>query len=83
MAALVACLVSGATPAACSGPGTAGLGIAEHLHFRVPNVLILVTGYTLAEAPVVKRGIVYIASKPPKQVQGALLFLASARSCRC
>jgi short-chain fatty acids transporter len=36
-------------------------------------VLILVTGYTLAEAPVLKRAIVYIASKPGNQVQGALL----------
>jgi short-chain fatty acids transporter len=32
-----------------------------------------VTGYALAEAPVLKRAIVYIASKPRNQVQGALL----------
>jgi short-chain fatty acids transporter len=36
-------------------------------------VLILVTGYTLAEAPVLKRSIVYIAGRPTNQVQGALL----------
>jgi short-chain fatty acids transporter len=36
-------------------------------------VLVLVTGYTLAEAPVLKRGIIRIASKPRNQVQGALL----------
>ena len=41
--------------------------------FAFQMVLILVTGYTLAEAPVLKRAIVYIASKPKNQVQGALL----------
>ena len=41
--------------------------------FAFQMVLILVTGYTLAEAPVLKRGIVYIAGKPRNQVQGALL----------
>jgi short-chain fatty acids transporter len=32
-----------------------------------------VTGYTLAEAPVLKRAIVYVAGKPKNQVQAALL----------
>ena len=41
--------------------------------FAFQMVLILVTGYTLAEAPVLKRAIVYIAGKPRNQVQGALL----------
>ncbi|BBX84012.1 TIGR00366 family protein [Mycolicibacterium aubagnense] len=41
--------------------------------FAFQMVLILVTGYTLAEAPVLKRAIVHIASKPNNQVQGALL----------
>jgi short-chain fatty acids transporter len=41
--------------------------------FAFQMVLILVTGYTLAEAPILKRAIVHIARKPNNQVQGALL----------
>ena len=41
--------------------------------FAFQMVLILVTGYTLAEAPVLKRAIVRIAAKPANQVQAALL----------
>jgi len=46
--------------------------------FAMQMVLILVSGYTLAEAPVVKRGLGWLASKPRNQVQGRLALL---RSC--
>jgi len=48
-------------------------GVQNIFTFAFQMVLILVTGYTLAEAPVLKRAIVYIASKPRNQVEGALL----------
>src|ERR1700709_502116 len=74
MAALVAVLVSGATPGGMLRAWYGGVwGSQSIFTFAFQMVLILVTGYTLAEAPVVKRGIVYIASKPRNQVQGALL----------
>jgi short-chain fatty acids transporter len=46
--------------------------------FAMQMVLILVSGYTLAEAPVVKRGLGWLASKPRNQVQGALLCFGVA-----
>src|SRR5665811_2206750 len=46
--------------------------------FAMQMVLILVSGYTLAEAPVVKRGLGWLASKPHNQVQGALLCFGVA-----
>lgn len=50
--------------------------------FAMQMILILVGGYTLAEAPVIKRGLKWLASKPRNQVQGALLcFLVAAGAC--
>ena len=50
--------------------------------FAMQMVLILVSGYTLAEAPVVKRGLGWLASKPRNQVEGALLcFAVAAVAC--
>jgi len=46
--------------------------------FAMQMVLILVSGYTLAEAPVIKRGLTWMASKPRNQVEGALLCFAVA-----
>ena len=46
--------------------------------FAMQMVLILVSGYTLAEAPVVKRGLGWLASKPRNQVEGALLCFGVA-----
>jgi len=46
--------------------------------FAMQMVLILVSGYTLAEAPVIKRGLTWLASKPRNQVEGALLCFAVA-----
>ncbi|MFS2056431.1 TIGR00366 family protein, partial [Variovorax sp. CT11-76] len=48
-------------------------GSQNILTFAVQMVLILVTGYTHAQAPVLKRAIVYLAGKPNNQVQAALL----------
>src|ERR1700759_4956464 len=72
--ALVALLVRGATPAGVLKAWYGGVWGSQNIFtFAFQMVLILVTGYTLAEAPVLKRAIVSIAGKPKNQVQGALL----------
>jgi short-chain fatty acids transporter len=72
--ALVAVLVNGASPSGMLKAWYGGVWGPQNIFtFAFQMVLILVTGYTLAEAPVLKRAIVYIASKPSNQVQGALL----------
>ncbi|WP_445169307.1 TIGR00366 family protein [Mycolicibacterium sp. Dal123E01] len=74
VAALVAFLVKGATPSGMLKAWYGGVWGSQNIFtFAFQMVLILVTGYTLAEAPVLKRGIVYIATKPKNQVQAALL----------
>jgi short-chain fatty acids transporter len=77
VAALVAALVNGASPGGMLKAWYGGVWGSQNIFtFAFQMVLILVTGYTLAEAPVLKRAIVYIASKPRNQVQGALLCFA-------
>lgn len=50
--------------------------------FAMQMILILVGGYTLAEAPLVKRGLQWLASKPRNQAQGGLLcFGVAALAC--
>ncbi|BBX61641.1 short-chain fatty acids transporter [Mycobacterium saskatchewanense] len=72
--ALVALLVRGATPTGVLKAWYGGVWGPQNIFtFAFQMVLILVTGYTLAEAPAVKRGIVHVAGKPKNQVQGALL----------
>ena len=74
VAGLVALLVRHATPSGMLKAWYGGVWGSQNIFtFAFQMVLILVTGYTLAEAPVLKRAIVYIASKPKNQVQGALL----------
>jgi short-chain fatty acids transporter len=74
VAALVALLVHGASPSGMLKAWYGGVWGSQNIFtFAFQMVLILVTGYTLAEAPVLKRAIVHIASKPRNQVQGALL----------
>jgi short-chain fatty acids transporter len=74
VAALVALLVHGASPGGMLKAWYGGVWGSQNIFtFAFQMVLILVTGYTLAEAPVLKRAIVSIASKPRNQVQGALL----------
>ncbi|NTY60098.1 TIGR00366 family protein [Mycolicibacterium sphagni] len=74
VAAPVAFLVKGATPGGMLKAWYGGVwGTQNIFTFAFQMVLILVTGYTLAEAPVIKRAIVTIASKPNNQVQAALL----------
>ncbi|MCZ2401652.1 short-chain fatty acid transporter [Paenarthrobacter sp. Z7-10] len=46
--------------------------------FALQMVLILVSGYTLAEAPAVKKGLIWLASKPRNQVEGALMCFGAA-----
>ncbi|WP_204354767.1 TIGR00366 family protein [Mycolicibacterium llatzerense] len=80
VAGLVTFLVQGATPSGMLKAWYGGVWGSQNIFtFAFQMVLILVTGYTLAEAPVLKRAIVHIASKPNNQVQGALLcFSVSA-----
>jgi short-chain fatty acids transporter len=74
VAALVALLVDGSSPSGMLKAWYGGVWGSQNIFtFAFQMVLILVTGYTLAEAPVLKRAIVYIASKPRNQVRGALL----------
>jgi short-chain fatty acids transporter len=71
---LVALLVRGATPPGVLKAWYGGVWGSQNIFtFAFQMVLILVTGYTLAEAPILKRAIIHIASKPKNQVQGALL----------
>lgn len=46
--------------------------------FAMQMILILVSGYTLAEAPIIKRGLGWLAGKPRNQVEGALLCFGIA-----
>lgn len=47
--------------------------------FALEMILILVTGYTLAETPIIKKGLAWLAEKPKTQVQAAILiFLVGA-----
>nr|WP_293015389.1 TIGR00366 family protein [Mycolicibacterium sp.] len=74
VAGMVALLVHGATPSGMLKAWYGGVWGSQNIFtFAFQMVLILVTGYTLAEAPVLKRAIVHIAGKPNNQVQGALL----------
>ena len=74
VAALVALLVHGASPSGMLKAWYGGVWGSQNIFtFAFQMVLILVTGYTLAEAPALKRAIVSIAAKPRNQVQGALL----------
>lgn len=74
VAVLVAVLVNGASAGDILKAWYGGVRGSQNIFtFAFQMVLILVTGYTLAEAPILKRAIVGIASKPRNQVQGALL----------
>lgn len=49
--------------------------------FAFEMVLILVTGHALAETPVVRRGLEWLAARPASQVQAALLCFGVAAAC--
>ncbi|OBG79948.1 short-chain fatty acid transporter [Mycobacterium sp. E802] len=77
VAALVAVLVDGASADGMLKAWYGGVWGSQNIFtFAFQMVLILVTGYTLAEAPILKRAIGCIAAKPNNQVQGALLCFA-------
>lgn len=80
VAGLVAALVRGASADGMLAAWYAGVWGPQNIFtFAFQMVLILVTGYTLAEAPVLKRAIIRVAAMPRSQVQGALLcFTVSA-----
>ncbi|ORC00162.1 short-chain fatty acid transporter [Mycobacterium persicum] len=72
--ALVALLVDGATPGGVLKAWHGGVWGSQNIFtFAFQMVLILVMGYTLAEAPILKRAIIAMASKPTNQVGAALL----------
>ncbi|GFG68718.1 TIGR00366 family protein [Mycolicibacter senuensis] len=80
VAGLVAVLVRGASAGGMVTAWYSGVWGSENIFtFAFQMVLILVTGYTLAEAPVLKRAIVRVAATPRSQTRGALLcFTVSA-----
>lgn len=77
VAGLVATLVRGATADGMVTAWYSGVWGQQNIFtFAFQMVLILVTGYTLAEAPVLKRAIVRVAATPRNQTQAALLCFA-------
>lgn len=77
VAGLVAVLVRGASAHGMLTAWYSGVWGPQNIFtFAFQMVLILVTGYTLAEAPVLKRAIVRVAEMPRNQVQAALLCFA-------
>lgn len=77
VAGLVAVLVRGASAHGMLTAWYSGVWGPQNIFtFAFQMVLILVTGYTLAEAPVLKRAIVRVAEVPRNQVQAALLCFA-------
>ncbi|KLO29303.1 short-chain fatty acid transporter [Mycolicibacter heraklionensis] len=80
VAGMVAALVRGASASGMLQAWYGGVWGQQNIFtFAFQMVLILVTGYTLAEAPALKRTIVRVAAMPRSQAQGALLcFTVSA-----
>lgn len=77
VAGLVAVLVRGASAHGMLTAWYSGVWGSQNIFtFAFQMVLVLVTGYTLAQAPVLKRAIVRVAGLPRNQVQGALLCFA-------
>ncbi|WP_046318698.1 TIGR00366 family protein [Mycobacterium sp. UM_Kg1] len=77
VAGLVATLVDGASASGMLQAWYAGVWGPDNIFtFAFQMVLILVTGYTLAEAPALKRSIAAIAERPRTQAQAALLCFA-------
>ncbi|MGB3896533.1 MAG: TIGR00366 family protein [Mycolicibacter sinensis] len=77
VAGLVAVLVRGASADGMVSAWYGGVWGSENIFtFAFQMVLILVTGYTLAEAPVLKRAIGRVAAMPRNQAQAALLCFA-------
>lgn len=77
VAGLVAVLVRGASADGMVSAWYSGVWGSENIFtFAFQMVLILVTGYTLAEAPVLKRAIGRVAAMPRNQAQAALLCFA-------
>ncbi|MFK0072368.1 TIGR00366 family protein [Arthrobacter woluwensis] len=74
---MVALAVPGVNAGGMIGAWYSGVWGAKNIFtFALQMVLILVTGYTLAEAPVVKKGLRALAARPRNQVEGALLCFA-------
>lgn len=80
---LVLAFVSGASLSGIVSGWYKGVWGTDNIFaFAMEMILILVGGYTVAEAPLVKRGLKWIASKPKNQTQGAVLcFAVAAVAC--
>lgn len=77
--ALIFAFVPGATAGGVVDNWYEGVwGTNNIFTFAMQMILILVSGYTLAEAPIIKRGLKWLASKPRNQVEGALLCFVVA-----
>jgi len=77
--ALIFMWVPGASPGGIVDSWYEGVwGKNNIFTFAMQMILILVSGYTLAETPVIKRGLGWLASKPRNQVEGALLCFVVA-----
>lgn len=76
---LVMAFVSGASLSGIASGWYQGVWGKDNIFaFAMEMILILVGGYTVAEAPLIKRGLKWIASKPKNQAQGAVLCFAIA-----
>ena len=76
---LVLVFVSGASLSGIASGWYQGVWGKDNIFaFAMEMILILVGGYTVAEAPLVKRGLKWIASKPKNQTQGAVMCFAIA-----
>src|ERR1700759_2888201 len=74
VAALVAALVKGASPSGMLKAWYGGVWGAQNIFtFAFQMVLILVTGYTLAEATILKRASINISAKPRTEVYCGLI----------
>lgn len=74
--------VPDASPAGVTDAWFSGVWGEDNIFaFAFEMVLILVTGHALAEAPVVRRGLEWLAARPASQVQAALLCFGVAAAC--
>ncbi|MEX0428461.1 TIGR00366 family protein [Nocardioides sp. DS6] len=79
---VVFAVVPHATPSGVTDAWFSGVwGENNIFAFAFEMVLVLVTGHALAEAPVIRRGLEWLAARPATQVQAALLCFGVALVC--
>ncbi|GGE03824.1 short-chain fatty acids transporter [Marinithermofilum abyssi] len=78
VAVAVALAVPGTDLSAIVNAWYAGVWGSQNIFiFALQMILILVCGYTLAQAPLVKRGLRWLADRPNNQVQSAVLVFVT------